>query len=142
MSIDIKTLVDRFLSWKLPETFYPDCFISFDRERAKQNGSWPIGTNLLTAEQAKAMFEHALQGLDYQVVATIQQSDPNDERDGLWLSLEDKHRLAKLPPGTWLFAILPQAEAQHGKSDGCCHKTVTKLCDGCPYGEQSKEEKQ
>lgn len=57
---DIKAAVDRFLGWKLPDTLYPDCFISFDRERAKSSGSWPIGTNLLNAEEARALFEHAL----------------------------------------------------------------------------------
>jgi hypothetical protein len=57
---NVKQMVDRFLGWKLPDTFYPDCFISFDRERAKSNGSWPIGTNLLNADEARALFEHVL----------------------------------------------------------------------------------
>ena len=50
--------VSRFLAWKLPKDFYPDCFISFDREKAfthPYNG--PTGTNLLHAGQAKAMLE-------------------------------------------------------------------------------------
>lgn len=58
-------MVDRFLSWKLPQNFHPDSFISFDREKHDAWGgypnSWPTGTNLLTAEQAKAMLEHVLQ---------------------------------------------------------------------------------
>lgn len=50
-----KTMIDkmvaRFLGWKLPEDFGPDCYITFDREKAKQNPHcWPIGTNLLTAD--------------------------------------------------------------------------------------------
>jgi len=58
---DIKALVDRFLGWKLPEDFYPDCYITFDRKGASGHPlSWPIGTNLLTAEQAKEMFLHCL----------------------------------------------------------------------------------
>ncbi|HJV75455.1 MAG TPA: hypothetical protein VJ654_14610 [Noviherbaspirillum sp.] len=57
---DIKEMVNRFLGWELPETFAPDCFISFDSERAEQHESWPIGTNLLTADQAKEMFEYCL----------------------------------------------------------------------------------
>jgi len=57
----IDKMVDRFLGWKLPEDFGPDCYITFDREKAKQNPHcWPVGTNLLTADQARAMFEHAL----------------------------------------------------------------------------------
>ncbi len=46
----IDKMVDRFLCWKLPEDFAPDCYVSFDREKAKQGPhSWPVGTNLLTA---------------------------------------------------------------------------------------------
>lgn len=60
-----KTMIDkmvaRFLGWKLPEDFGPDCYITFDREKAKQNPHcWPIGTNLLTADQARAMVKHML----------------------------------------------------------------------------------
>jgi hypothetical protein len=60
MGPDVKQMVDRFLGWKLPDTFYPDCYVIFDRERAQANGSWPVGTNLLTADEARAMFEHVL----------------------------------------------------------------------------------
>jgi hypothetical protein len=58
--IDIQKMVDRFLSWKLPETFGPDCFVSFDRMAAKHSGSWPVGTNLFNADEARAMFEYVL----------------------------------------------------------------------------------
>jgi hypothetical protein len=65
----IKKMVDRFLGWKLPENFSPDCGISFQREvnveyMAKQGKPpmicEPIGTNLLNAVQAKAMILHML----------------------------------------------------------------------------------
>lgn len=55
--------VKRFLAWPLPQHFRPDCGISFDgRKDDEWNKSkpWPVGTNLLTADQAKAMFEHCL----------------------------------------------------------------------------------
>lgn len=52
-------MVSRFLAWKLPKDFCPDCYIAFDREKASQ-GSWPVGTNLLHAEQARAMLEHVI----------------------------------------------------------------------------------
>jgi hypothetical protein len=56
--------VDRFLGWKLPKDFNPDCGITFDPEKLKPwPGLWPVGTNLLTAIQAKVMLEHALNGL-------------------------------------------------------------------------------
>ena len=50
-------MVSRFLSWPLPQDFYPDCYVAFDREKAVA-GSWPTGTNLFTAEQARRMLEH------------------------------------------------------------------------------------
>lgn len=55
----IKDMVNRFLGWKLPKTFNPDCGISFKSNDAP-GGSWPIGTNMLTADEATAMFEHCL----------------------------------------------------------------------------------
>lgn len=60
----IDQMVDRFLCWELPDDFAPDCHISFDRDAAKYNQhSWPDGTNLLTATQARAMIEHMLAGV-------------------------------------------------------------------------------
>jgi hypothetical protein len=56
-------MLNRFLSWKLPIDFSPDCGISFDGRKPDQwnpDKGWPIGTNLLTATQAKAMLEHVL----------------------------------------------------------------------------------
>ena len=55
--------VTRFLAWKLPSTFSPDCGISFDGRGKDARGGdkgWPVGTNLLTAEEARAMFEYCL----------------------------------------------------------------------------------
>lgn len=53
-------MVSRFLGWKLPDDFFPDAGISF---KAPQHpNGWPIGTNLLTADQARAMLEYVLQG--------------------------------------------------------------------------------
>ncbi len=69
-------MVNRFLSWKLPNDFSPDSGIAFtktyngykdgvftkDIPRTPDDpvASWPIGTNLFTADQAKAMLEHVL----------------------------------------------------------------------------------
>lgn len=55
----MRAMVSRFLGWPLPQTFSPDCYISFDRERANAV-SWPIGTNLFTATEAQQMLEHVL----------------------------------------------------------------------------------
>lgn len=65
----IKHMVDRFLNWKLPADFHPDCGINFDAEAARKMNPCndlyePVGTNLFTATQAKAMVRHMLDGLD------------------------------------------------------------------------------
>jgi len=52
----IDKLVDRFLCWKLPENFCPDCGISFTPFHPNGTTRFePVGTNLLTADQAKQM---------------------------------------------------------------------------------------
>ena len=61
-------MVARFLAWKLPHDFSPDCYIRFDREAADA-GSWPVGTNLLTASQASDMLKHVLGIAPGQVVS-------------------------------------------------------------------------
>lgn len=54
----IDQAVDRFLGWKLPQDFNPDCGISFT---IPINATWfPTGTNLFTAIQAKSMLESIL----------------------------------------------------------------------------------
>jgi len=56
-------LVNRFLGWKLPATFGPDAGISFKPYHPQQTPDshlWPVGTNLLTATEARAMLEHIL----------------------------------------------------------------------------------
>ena len=58
----IAEMVDRFLGWELPRDFNPDGGISFVHEKDARGfePSWPIGTNLFTADQAKAMIKHML----------------------------------------------------------------------------------
>lgn len=56
----IKQAVNRFLGWKLPSDFNPDGNINFYRQYEYNSPYYPIGTNLFTAEQAKAMFEYCL----------------------------------------------------------------------------------
>lgn len=57
-------MVSRFLCMPLPRTFSPDGGISFDRRKDQwnPNPSWPVGTNLFTAEETKAILEHVLNG--------------------------------------------------------------------------------
>jgi hypothetical protein len=56
----VKKMVSKFLMWKLPIDFYPDGGISFDRLNAYDSPYYPIGTNLLNADQAKQMIEFML----------------------------------------------------------------------------------
>ena len=56
----VKEMTNRFLSWKLPKDFSPDAGITFDRRNSYESPHWPIGTNLLTAEQAEEMIRHML----------------------------------------------------------------------------------
>lgn len=62
-NIVTNAMVDRFLCWKLPQDFSPDCGISFDGRKDDEwnkNKTWPVGTNLFTAEQARKMLEYVL----------------------------------------------------------------------------------
>ena len=68
----IKHMVDRFLTWRLPENFNPDGGISFEPEFNKEfmakEGKPPMrhepsGTNLFDATQAEVMVRHMLDGL-------------------------------------------------------------------------------
>ena len=54
-------MVARFLSWRLPDDFAPDGGMEFKvGEYFKACNIWPTGTNLLNAQQARAMLEHVL----------------------------------------------------------------------------------
>ena len=63
----ITYMVNRFLSWRLPEHFNPDGGISFDPIASKgtqhEFRRWPVGTNLLAATQADEMVRYMLEGL-------------------------------------------------------------------------------
>lgn len=51
-------MVTRFLGWSLPKDFMPDGGIKFTP--VNHPNSWPVGTNVLTADQARQMLEHVL----------------------------------------------------------------------------------
>lgn len=53
--VDIEHLVNRFLSWPLPESVNCDMCASMPGKK------WRTGTNLLTAMEAKVMLEHVLE---------------------------------------------------------------------------------
>lgn len=72
----IKHMVDRFLSWKLPDNFSPDAGISFD---PPVTWPWPTGTNLFDATQVDAMVRHMGDGL--LVAQTMAACDVLTERE-------------------------------------------------------------
>ena len=57
----VSHLVSRFLCWRLPDDFSPDCGIAFTPPpEGSPEHFWPVGTHLLNADQAKAMILHML----------------------------------------------------------------------------------
>lgn len=60
----LERMVSRFLCWKLPKDFAPDAGILFTpsehQAHAYDTPHWPVGTNLLTATQAREMLCHVL----------------------------------------------------------------------------------
>lgn len=58
----IKRMVDRFLSWRLPDPWRPDGGISYARPNYA-SAITPTGTNLFDATQADAMVRHMVEGM-------------------------------------------------------------------------------
>jgi hypothetical protein len=85
----IEHMVNRFLSWKLPEPFRPDGGIYFEPRgnpgTAREYKREPTGTNLLDATQARAMVTYMLDG--FPTEATYSQAEYDEvyeigKRDG------------------------------------------------------------
>ncbi len=54
-------MVNRFLSWRLPDDFTPDAGISFNPGPTQHlPHCWPTGTCLFTAAQAEQMVLHMI----------------------------------------------------------------------------------
>lgn len=67
--IQIKHMIERFLNWKLPKNFRPDCGISFKAE-FNENTEYPMkhepsGTNLFDYKQAEEMVRYMIAGLPH-----------------------------------------------------------------------------
>lgn len=60
----VDSMVRRFLTWRLPETFNPDNGVSFKPpgDGPNHRAEWPSGTNLFDYTQAEAMVRHMLEG--------------------------------------------------------------------------------
>ena len=92
----IKHMVGRFLSWRLPENFNPDGGVSFTRDYnngTPEGGKFqPVGTNLLDAGQAEAMVRHILEGVPG--VSAVEFTDEELRAD----TILQFFRYAHLPP--------------------------------------------
>lgn len=72
----IKHMVNRFLSWQLPQNFSPDNGISYRRPNYSSSvDATPSGTNLFDAIQAEAMVRHMIDGLPAVSSAAAQDVD-------------------------------------------------------------------
>lgn len=84
-------MVSRFLGWKLPENFSPDCGISFSREvngGPRTGAWWPTGTNLFDATQAETMINYLLEGLPNHTPQATVEGDWREEFDSLYEDLD------------------------------------------------------
>jgi hypothetical protein len=63
----IQYMVNRFLTWRLPENFSPDAGISFkavfNEHTTHPMKHEPVGTNLFDAGQAEGMVRHMIDGM-------------------------------------------------------------------------------
>jgi hypothetical protein len=92
----IKHMVNRFLAWKLPETFNPDGGVSFEpvgnagTQHAYRRE--PSGTNLLDYTQATAMVRHMLDGLPQiaqsEIGWVIERGDSQPSQPTYWAGLD------------------------------------------------------
>ena len=80
-------MVNRFLGWRLPDDFYPDGGVSFAREvngGPRPRDWWPTGTNLLNADQARAMLKYVLAAAPQPPAKTPNEPAVIGWRDGVY----------------------------------------------------------
>lgn len=94
----IKLMVERFLSWRLPADFNPDCGISFkaafNEHTVHPMRHEPVGTNLLNWDQAAAMVRHMLEGVPINERLVIELAAAEDEVDDRKLESADLNERA------------------------------------------------
>lgn len=106
-TINIQAAVEKFLAWHLPQDFAPDGGIKYERGQ-----HFATGTNLLTATQAKEMFEYCLTNSPINSSSTthleLLEYDNIKMQDALELvkSIILEHRHSNLGPPTSEDALL------------------------------------
>lgn len=121
----VAAMVNAFLGWRLPQDFYPDCHISFDREKAQTSPhSWPVGTNLFTADQAGQMVGHMLggaEGVEIAGAALVEACHGASTAAGWWNDLQTGEPMVNRPHivGEKLMLIVSEvSEAMEGHRKG------------------------
>lgn len=110
----IRRMVDRFLTWKLPQNFYPDGFVSFDSKSARQYSTWPVGTNILTAEQAREMFMYALDYTKDNVIGEIEAERYRQiYEEGHTFSHDDEHDRGEIAIAAACYASPSNSNERH-----------------------------
>jgi hypothetical protein len=83
----IKHMVNRFLTWRLPENFNPDGGISFKRTFNEHTvhpmKHEPSGTNLFDATQAEAMVRHMIDGMPQPILVTVVGDQVRDQHGNI-----------------------------------------------------------
>lgn len=84
-------MINRFLTWKLPKDFSPDCGIQFTPPAKDAPDHFgPVGTNLFTAEQAKQMLFYALYGKELKTGLSM---DGKKKYTGIFVQRMNEHKI-------------------------------------------------
>jgi Lar family restriction alleviation protein len=110
----IEHMVNRFLGWRLPESFNPDNGITFDPRGNAGNSTYeytrrPTGTNLFDATQAKAMVRHMIEGL-FTTTPPAAAKDDTSQREGLIGQMRVCAEIARSSPDDFTYLNGPARE--------------------------------
>lgn len=102
----IDEMVSRFLCWKLPKDFAPDCGISFNPSKAHVVlDVWPTGTNLLHAGQAQEMFRNCLPAFSLAAQDVLAERRRQVEAEGWDAWHDDKYTKGELSDAAASYAL-------------------------------------
>lgn len=105
MKTTLDQSVDRFLCWKLPEGFSPDCGIKFKRESDYKHPEFgctkyePTGTNLFDAVQAKDMLAHVTEPMQAEIDEL--RAENAAQRKVLEQALEAMQKIKRIEGAAW-----------------------------------------
>jgi hypothetical protein len=107
----VKHMLNRFLTWRLPENFNPDGGIIFRKIRNANTDyearNEPVGTNLLDATQAEAMIRYLIEDMPREAIAHPQAAPKEKCETCLW----DECGGVEAHCGCACHRVAPQAEA-------------------------------